>query len=102
VGVLVICVLVFSEFCIVCIVLFVLFRLCVFILVRFVCTSEGLLPPSDNSNALNSSSSRNNNNNNNNNNKWDPIKVDILYTTCNQSLSFVKHWPDDGRNDRNW
>jgi len=39
VGVLVICVLVFTVFCIVCTVFFVLFGLCVFILIGFVCTS---------------------------------------------------------------
>ena len=39
VGVLVICVLVFTVFCIVCAVFFVLFRLCIFILSCFVCTS---------------------------------------------------------------
>jgi len=38
VVVLVICVLVFTVFCIVCTV-FVLFRLCIFILICFVCTS---------------------------------------------------------------
>ena len=38
-GVLVIRILVFTVFCIVCTVLFVLFRLCVFILISFVCTS---------------------------------------------------------------
>jgi len=37
-GVLVICVLVFTVFRIVCTVFFVLFRLCVFILICFVCT----------------------------------------------------------------
>ena len=37
VGVLVICVLVFIVFCIVCAMSFVLFRLCVFILICFVC-----------------------------------------------------------------
>ena len=35
-GVLVICVLVFTVFCIVCTVFFVLFRLCIFILICFV------------------------------------------------------------------
>jgi len=39
VGVLVICVLVFTVFCIVCTVFFVLFHLCIFILICFVCTS---------------------------------------------------------------
>jgi len=39
VGVLVICVLVFTVFCIVCTVFFVSFRLCIFILICFVCTS---------------------------------------------------------------
>ena len=38
VGVLVMCVLVFTVFCIVCTVFFVLFRLCIFILICFVCT----------------------------------------------------------------
>jgi len=38
VGVLVTCVLVFTVFCIVCTVFFVLFRLCIFILICFVCT----------------------------------------------------------------
>ena len=38
VGVLVICVLVFTVFCNVCTVFFVLFRLCIFI-ICFVCTS---------------------------------------------------------------
>jgi len=38
VGILVICVLVFTVFCIVCTVFFVLFRLCIFILICFVCT----------------------------------------------------------------
>ena len=37
--ILVICVFVFTVFCIVCTVFFVLFRLCVFILICFVCTS---------------------------------------------------------------
>ena len=41
VGVLVIGVLVFTVFCIVCTVYFVLFRLCTFILIGFVCTSIG-------------------------------------------------------------
>jgi len=50
--VLVICLLVYNVFCIVCTVLFVLFRLCIFILICFVCTSSGLLPPSDNSIAV--------------------------------------------------
>jgi hypothetical protein len=50
--------------CFVLFVLFyVLFRLCIFILICFVCTSVRTLPPSDNSIAVN-----NNNNNNNNNN----------------------------------
>ena len=39
VGVLVICVLVFTVFCVVCTVFFVLFRLRLFILICFVCTS---------------------------------------------------------------
>jgi hypothetical protein len=39
VGVLVICVLVFTVLCIVCTVFYVLFRLCIFILISFVCTS---------------------------------------------------------------
>ena len=39
VGVLVICILVVTVFCIVCTVFFVLFRLCTFILICFVCTS---------------------------------------------------------------
>jgi len=39
VGVLVICVLVFTVFRIVCTVFFVLFRLCTFILISFICTS---------------------------------------------------------------
>jgi multisubunit Na+/H+ antiporter MnhG subunit len=38
-GVLVTCLLVFTVFCIVCTVFFVLFRLCIFILICFVCTS---------------------------------------------------------------
>ena len=38
-GVLVICVLVFTVFCTVGTVFFVLFRLCIFILISFVCTS---------------------------------------------------------------
>jgi hypothetical protein len=38
VGVLVICVLTFTAFCIVCTVIFVLFRLCIFILICFACT----------------------------------------------------------------
>ena len=37
--VLVICVLVFTAFCTVCTVFFVFFRLCIFILIYFVCTS---------------------------------------------------------------
>ena len=37
--VLVICVLVFTVFCILCTVFFVLFRLCIFIFICFVCTS---------------------------------------------------------------
>jgi hypothetical protein len=75
VCVLVICVVVFSAFCMVCTLFFVLFRLCIFILIWFVCTGVrttatewqlfvlvyGLLPPSDNSIAVN-----NNNNNNSN------------------------------------
>ena len=39
VGVSVICVLVFTAFCIVCTVFFVLFRLCAFILICFVCAN---------------------------------------------------------------
>ena len=39
VGVLVICLLVFTVFCIVYTVFFILFRLCIFILICFVCTS---------------------------------------------------------------
>ena len=39
VGVLVICILVFIVFCIVGTVLFLLFRLCLFICICFVCTS---------------------------------------------------------------
>ena len=39
VGVLVICVLLFNVFCIVCTVFFVLFRLCILIFSYFVCTS---------------------------------------------------------------
>jgi len=39
VGVLVICLLVFTVFCTVCTVFFILFRLCIFILIRFVCIS---------------------------------------------------------------
>ena len=39
VGVLVICVLVFTVFCFVCTVYFILFGLCIFILICFVCTS---------------------------------------------------------------
>ena len=39
VGVLVICLLVFTVFCIVCTVFIVLFRLCIFILIGLVCTS---------------------------------------------------------------
>jgi hypothetical protein len=39
VGVLVICVLVFTVFRIICTVYFVLFRLCIVILICFVCTS---------------------------------------------------------------
>ena len=39
VVVLVICVLVFTVFCIVCTVFVVLFRLCIFILICFVCTN---------------------------------------------------------------
>jgi hypothetical protein len=38
-GVLVICILVFTVFCIVRTVFFVLFRLCIFIPICFVCTS---------------------------------------------------------------
>ena len=38
-GVLVICILVFTMFCIVCTVFFVLFHLCIFIPISFVCTS---------------------------------------------------------------
>jgi len=38
-GVLVISVLVFTVFCIVCTVFFVLFRLCILILIGYVCTS---------------------------------------------------------------
>jgi hypothetical protein len=51
VGVLVICVLVFTVLCIVCTVFFVLFRLCIFILVLSVLV-QGLLAPSDNSIAV--------------------------------------------------
>ena len=40
VGVLVLCVIVLTVFCIVCTVFLVLFRLCIFILICFVCTSE--------------------------------------------------------------
>ena len=39
VGVLLIRILLFTVFCIVCTVFFVLFRLCIFILICFVCTS---------------------------------------------------------------
>jgi hypothetical protein len=39
VGVLVICTLVFTVFCIVCTLVFVLCRLCIFILICIVCTS---------------------------------------------------------------
>jgi len=39
VGILLICVLVFTVLCIVCTVFFVLFRLCIFILICFVSTS---------------------------------------------------------------
>jgi hypothetical protein len=39
VGVLVVCILVFTLFCIVCTALFVLFRLCTLIHIWFVCTS---------------------------------------------------------------
>jgi len=39
VGVLVICVLVFTVFCIVWTAFILLFRLCIFILISFVCTS---------------------------------------------------------------
>jgi hypothetical protein len=41
VGVLVICVLVFTLFCIVCTVFLVWFRLCICILICFACTSVG-------------------------------------------------------------
>ena len=57
-------------------VFFVLFRLCIFILICFVCTSARLLPPSDNSIEVScdddddddDDDNDNNNNNNNNNN----------------------------------
>ena len=39
VGVLVICIVPFTVFCVFCTVFFVLFRLCIFILICFVCTS---------------------------------------------------------------
>ena len=58
-GVVIICILVFTVF-------FGLFRLCIFILICFVCTSVRILPPSDNSIAVN-----NNNNNNKHGIAWD-------------------------------
>ena len=86
VGVLVICVLVFNVFCIVCTVFFVLFRLCIFIFV-FSVLMYGLLPPSDNSIAVGSSSSsrsRSNNNNNNNNNR--AMKPKWKFRTCTSKV----------------
>jgi hypothetical protein len=64
-DVLIVCVLVFSVFCVVCTVFFLycLFYVYVFLLVFSV------LPPSDNSIAVN------NNNNNNNNNMYWPVPV---------------------------
>jgi len=70
VGVLVICILVFTVFCIVCTVFFVLFRLRVFILICFVVLVQVLLPPSDNSTAVG--------NNNNNNNIYYVIITPVL------------------------
>jgi len=58
-------------FCIVCTAVFVLFRLCIFLFVLSVLV-KGLLPPSDNSIAVN-----NNNNNNNNNNREGSIYIYI-------------------------
>jgi hypothetical protein len=62
VGVLIICVLIFVLYCLCCV--FVLFRLCIFILICFVCTGVRTNPTEWKLN-----SSNNNNNNNNNNNK---------------------------------
>jgi hypothetical protein len=58
VGVLVICVLVFTAFCIVCTVFFVLFHLCICLCMYILV--QGLLPPGENLTAV-----VNNNNNNN-------------------------------------
>ena len=46
-------------FCIVCTLLFVLFRLWIFILVALSVLVQGLLPPSDNSNAVSNSNNNN-------------------------------------------
>ena len=74
-GVLVICVLVYIYIYIyiVCAV----FLYCIFILICFVCSSEGLLSPSDNSFEV-----VNNNNNNNNNVFKDPATGPPTKSMC--------------------
>ena len=73
VGVLVICVLEFTVFCIVCTVFLYCF---VYVRILFVLSVlvQGLLPPSENSTAK----SNNNNNNNNNNN----IQPNVIWHIC--------------------
>ena len=66
-GVMAICVLVFTVFCIVCTVFFVLFRLCILFSFVLSVLVQGLLPPSDSSTAVSSSSSSSSSNSNNNN-----------------------------------
>ena len=65
---------------------FILFRLCIFVLLCFVCTSEGLFSPRDNSIAV---CNDNNNNNNNNGNLLEMIKYKITGLKISQLLTGI-------------
>ena len=99
VGVTVICLLVFTVFCIVCAVFFVLFRLCIFILICFVGTSVRTTATEwqlnwndddddddndyDDDNDDDDDDDNNNNNNNNNNSGGNlPISISVNATHC--------------------
>jgi hypothetical protein len=79
VGILVICVLVFTMFCVVYTVFFVLFCLCIFIPICVVYISVGLLLRSDNSIVVN-------NNNNNRDSLWKCTEINPVLPISGQKF----------------